>query len=349
MTNTDRTPAIALYGATGHTGGYILAELRRRGLTPILVGRNAERLRAAADAAGLPEAEIRIADLDDHAALVAAFTGADVVISSLVAFVDLGGAVLAAAIDAGAHYTDTSGEQQFLRRVLDEYGPRAEKAGVTVISGVTDNNLAADLLADLTVPRLAGPVELVVTHRSRSGGNGSKGSAKTVLANLDWFRNGGWHYETGELRTGAAARHRELTFPGDATPTAVTKSPQSAVLTIPRHTDVTYVAGAIELAYHANLSGFTSDALDLIPDAPDSDLRYDVIVDAFGPAGARAQAVVSGGDSYRDSALLTVEVATRLAAGGTRAGALAPAEAFDAAEFLDALAPHGITWSIALQ
>ncbi|QVI22222.1 saccharopine dehydrogenase NADP-binding domain-containing protein [Nocardia tengchongensis] len=225
MTNTDRTPAIALYGATGHTGGYILAELRRRGLTPILVGRNAERLRAAADAAGLPEAEIRIADLDDHAALVAAFTGADVVISSLVAFVDLGGAVLAAAIEAGAHYTDTSGEQQFLRRVLDEYGPQAEKAGVTVISGVTDNNLAADLLADLTVPRLDGPVELVVTHRSRSGGNGSKGSAKTVLANLDWFRNGGWHYETGELRTGAAARHRELTFPGDATPTAVHQVP----------------------------------------------------------------------------------------------------------------------------
>lgn len=352
MTNSEaprKHPIVALYGATGHTGGHILTELRRRGLTPILVGRNAERLRAAADAAGLPEAEIRIADLNDHAALVAAFTGVDVVISSLVAFVDLGEAVLTAAIEAGAHYTDTSGEQRFLRRVLDEYGPRAEQAGVTVLSGVTDNNLTADLLAHLTAPRLAGPVEVVVTHRSRSGGNGSKGSAKTVLANLDWFRDGGWHYEAGALRTGPAARHRELTFPGEPAPIAVTKSPQSAVLTIPRHTDVSYAAGAIELAYHANLSGFTSAALEFIPEAPDSDLRYDVIVDAFGRDGARAQAVVSGGDSYRDSALLTVEVAVRLAAGGAPAGALAPAEAFDAADFLDSLAPHGITWSVEIQ
>src|SRR5262245_48166681 len=125
MTNTNNTAqpiTIAVYGANGQTGGPILTELRRRGITPIVVGRNAERLRAATAAAGLPDAEIRIADLDDPAALVAAFTGADVVISAVSAFVDLGEPIVAAAIAAGAHYTDTSGEQLFLRKVLDEYG-----------------------------------------------------------------------------------------------------------------------------------------------------------------------------------------------------------------------------------
>lgn len=349
MTNTDSTataPAIAVYGATGHTGGHILNELRDRGLNPILVGRNAERLRAAADAAGLPDAEIRVADLSDHAALVTAFTGADVVISALFAFVDFGGAVLSAAIEAGADYTDTSGEQQFLRRVFEEYGPLAEKAGVTVVSGVTDNNLAADLLADLVTARLSGPAELVVTHHSRSGGNGSKGSAKTVLANLDWFRDGGWHYADGELLTGPADRHRTLLFPGTDTPAPVEKSPQSAVLTIPRHTDVSYVAGAIEPKFLANLSSFTPEALESIPDAPDSDLSYDVIVDGYAADGTRVRGVVTGTDSYRDSALLTVEVAARLATGGARPGALAPAEAFDAREFLDSLRPHRITTQI---
>lgn len=232
MTTTKIT-TIAVYGASGITGGHILGELRRRGLTPILVGRNAARLRAAADAAELTDARIAVADLGDHDALVAAFSGADVVISALPAYVDNGEPVLTAAIDAGAHYTDVSGEQLFLKRVLDVYSARAEAAGVSVISGVTDNSLPADLLAYLTSRRVAGPADIVISHLSKSGGNGSKGSARTVLAGLDWFRSGGWHYADGELRTGTTARHPEMTFPGDSVPTAVSKFPQPPVLTIP--------------------------------------------------------------------------------------------------------------------
>ncbi|WP_039794794.1 saccharopine dehydrogenase NADP-binding domain-containing protein [Nocardia araoensis] len=346
MTSTEATPTIAVYGATGQTGGHLLAELRRRGLTPILVGRNLDRIRAAAGAADLPDADIRVADLSDHAALVRAFTDADVVISSLPAYVEHGSAVLAAAIDAGAHYTDMSGEQLFLRRVLDEFGPRAVAAGVTVVSGVTDSNLPGDLLAHLTTRRVAGPAEVVLSHLSKSGGNGSKGSAKTVSASLDWFRDGGWHYADGELRTGATARHQKMTFPGDTEPTAVAKFPQPPVLTIPRHSDVSYVEGVLATSILDTLSGFTAELVDTLPDAPSADLRYDLVVDAFGVDGRRVRGVLSGVHSYRDSALMAMETAVRLAEGGVPSGALAPAEAFDPADFLDALAPFGITWRI---
>lgn len=337
---------VAVYGATGHTAGYILGELERRGLTPILVGRNADRLRDAAAAAGLPEAEVRVADLSDHAALVAAFTGADVVISALSAFVEYGEAVVAAAVEAGAHYTDTSGEQLFMQRVFQGYGDRAEAAGVTVMTGITDNNLTGDLLGYLVSRRVNGPAELVLSHLSRSGGNGSKGSAKTILASREWFIGGGYHYEDGELRTGSATKHTEMTFPDDTEPTRVAKFPQSSVLTIPRHSNVAYVAGAIAESIQSHLGGFTAEALDSMPDTPDSDLRYYVIVDAFGTDGTVIRGLVDGVDSYLDSAIMAVEVAVRLAAGGTRSGALAPAEAFDAEEFLNSLAPHGITWGI---
>ncbi|MEU0543717.1 saccharopine dehydrogenase NADP-binding domain-containing protein [Nocardia sp. NPDC005978] len=343
-----RGPAtIALYGATGHTAGYILDRIRALGSTPILVGRNADRLRAAAAAAGLPDAEIRIADLNDHAALVAAFTGADVVISALSAFVETGAAVVAAAVAAGAHYTDTSGEQLFLQRVFENHGAAAEAAGVTLLPGITDNNLTGDLLGHLVARRVQGPAELVLSHLSRSGGNGSKGSAKTVLASRDWFIGGGYHYEDGVLRTSVATKHPELTFPGDTAPTPVVKFPQSSVLTIPRHSEVAYVAGAVAASINAHLSGFTDAALDSMPEAPDADLRYYMIVDAHGADGAGVRGLVDGVDSYRDSAIMAVEVAIRLAAGGIRPGALAPAEAFDPAEFLNSLVPHGITWSIA--
>ncbi|MFC9435494.1 saccharopine dehydrogenase NADP-binding domain-containing protein [Nocardia sp. NPDC057030] len=350
MPSTSRTESskrIAVYGATGITGGHVLAELRRRGHTPILVGRNETRIRAAATAAGLPDAEIRVADLADHDALVTAFTGADVVISSLPAYVEHGAAVLAAAIDAGAHYTDMSGEQLFLQRVFDEFGPRAEAAGVSLVSGVTDSNLPGDLLGYLTTRRVGGPAEVVVSHLSKGGGNGSKGSAKTVLASLDWFRGGGWHYADGELHTGATARHASMTFPGETAPTAVAKFPQPPVLTIPRHSDVSYVEGVLATSILDTLSGFTADIVDSLPDAPSADLRYDLVVDAFGVDGRTVRGVVSGVHSYRDSALMAVAVAVRLADGTAEPGALAPAEALEAAEFLDALAPFGITWRIA--
>jgi len=35
-------PTVAVYGATGHTGRFVIAELLRRGITPIAIGRNAE-------------------------------------------------------------------------------------------------------------------------------------------------------------------------------------------------------------------------------------------------------------------------------------------------------------------
>ncbi|MGK8521770.1 saccharopine dehydrogenase NADP-binding domain-containing protein [Nocardia asteroides] len=346
MTTNEATPAIAVYGATGHTGRYLLAQLRRRGLTPILVGRDGDRVRAAATAAHLPDAEVRVADLSDHAALVTAFTGANVVISSLPAYVEHGAAVLAAAIEAGAHYTDMSGEQLFLKRVFDEFGPRAAAAGVTVVSGITDNNVSGDLLAHLTTRRVTGPAEVVLSHLSKSGGNGSKGSAKTVFASLEWFRGGGWHYADGELRTGATARHGKMTFPGDTEPTVVAKFPQPPVLTIPRHSNVAHVEGVLATSILDALSGFTAELIDTLPDEPSSDLRYDVVVDTFGADGRGIRGVLSGVDSYRDSALMATETAVRLARGDAAPGALAPAEAFDAADFLDALAPFGITWRI---
>ncbi|MGW4328618.1 saccharopine dehydrogenase NADP-binding domain-containing protein [Nocardia sp. NPDC004573] len=346
MTSTEDPRTIAVYGATGHTGGYLLTELRRRGLTPIVVGRDADRIRAAADAADLPDAVVRVAELSDHASLVTAFSGADVVISSLPAYVEHGAAVLAAAIDAGAHYTDMSGEQLFLKRVFDEFGSRATAAGVTLVSGVTDSNLPGDLLAHLATRRVTGPAEVVLSHLSKSGGNGSKGSAKTVFASLDWFRGGGWHYADGELRTGAGARHDKVTFPGDTEPTTVAKFPQPPVLTIPRHSNVSYVEGVLATSILDTLSGFTAELIDTLPDAPSADLRYDLVVDAFGADGRHARGVLSGVDSYRDSALMAVETAVRLAGNAAAPGALAPAEAFDPADFLDALAPFGITWRI---
>ncbi|MBF6475171.1 NAD(P)H-binding protein [Nocardia gipuzkoensis] len=76
---------IAVYGASGHTGRLILAELRRRGVDPVPVGRDADRLRAAAAETGLPDTAVRVAGLGD-AALAEAFGDVEVVISTVAPF-----------------------------------------------------------------------------------------------------------------------------------------------------------------------------------------------------------------------------------------------------------------------
>ena len=63
---------VAVYGATGHTGRFVVAELARRGLRAIRIGRDAARL--AED--GGDTALARVAAIDDPAALDAALRGA---------------------------------------------------------------------------------------------------------------------------------------------------------------------------------------------------------------------------------------------------------------------------------
>ncbi|MET8877200.1 hypothetical protein [Nocardia sp. NPDC004604] len=77
----------------------------------------------------------------------------------------------------------------------------------------------------------------------------------------------------------------------------------------------------------------------------DSGPSYDLVVDAYAD-GRKVRGVVSGPDAYRDTAVMAVEVAIRLAAHTTKAGALAETEAFDAAELPDAQVPYDITWRL---
>lgn len=69
---------IAVTGATGFLGGYLVRTLRAHGAQVTAVVRNADKARAL-----LPQdVELRIADLADRAALARAFAGADAVIAN---------------------------------------------------------------------------------------------------------------------------------------------------------------------------------------------------------------------------------------------------------------------------
>ncbi len=70
---------VAVYGAYGHTGRFVVSELRRRGWTPILSGRDAGKLQAFGTEN--PGLELRPASVDEPAALDRALAGAVAVIN----------------------------------------------------------------------------------------------------------------------------------------------------------------------------------------------------------------------------------------------------------------------------
>jgi short subunit dehydrogenase-like uncharacterized protein len=71
--------AVAVFGAYGHTGRFVVAELRDRGFAPILVGRDAGKLQTLA--ASHPGVEHRVASVDDPASLDQALQGAAAVVN----------------------------------------------------------------------------------------------------------------------------------------------------------------------------------------------------------------------------------------------------------------------------
>jgi short subunit dehydrogenase-like uncharacterized protein len=336
---------IAVYGASGFTGGLAAAEAGRRGLSPVLVGRNAERLRKAAVDAAVADAEVRVAGLDDPAALAAAFDGCDAVVNGAGPFALWGEPVVRAAIAAGCHYVDTSGEQGYIRQILDTVGPDAERAGVKVVPAMADDGGPGDLIAHLTARELPNVSELLVVDARRPGA-ASRGTARSMAAVHD---TGPLEYADGTWRQ-ATGGDSWMTVPGEAEAVALTPFALPGVVTVPRHVRAGLVRSGIRAEVARLFAALTPDVVDSVPEVLDEEARstnrWLMLVEAVDDAGTRATGWVTGPDAYGLTAVIAVEGARRLVTDGAPAGALTPAQAFDAADFLDALAPHGVTWQV---
>jgi short subunit dehydrogenase-like uncharacterized protein len=324
---------IAVYGASGFTGRLVVAELAHRGIGAVLVGRDAERLRRVADA------EVRQAPLE-HAALVRAFRGCAAVINCAGPFGLLGEPVLRAADAASCHYVDIAGEQTYLARLFEGPGP-----DVSAVPGVNDDGLPSDLLAHLVAGRVGSVRELVIgLDLVRGGGAPSRGTLRSALANLDTFTAGGLGYADGRWDPDIPARRTTMAFLGAAVP--VVKFPLPAVVTVPHHVAAGRVEGVTRPELVAGFAVVTPELVERLPEGPAESHRragrWIIAVEAVGDDG-RARGVVHGTDTYGTTAVTAVEAARRLVADGAAPGLLAPAQAFDAADFLAFLETRGVT------
>jgi short subunit dehydrogenase-like uncharacterized protein len=332
---------LAVLGATGYTGRLVCAQARELGIPLRLVGRRREALDELSEGE-----EVRVADARDEAALAAAFDGASVVASCAGPFLEVGTGPVAAAIRVGAHYLDTSGEQQFAREVYERFGPEAERNGIVLLTSFGFDYVPGDLAARLAAEGLE-PLDEIAVAYSVAGVASSRGTRRSVAGIM---RQQLVAWSGGKLVPSRfAATTRNVVFPfGER---AVVEWGGTEPLSVPRHTDVREVRSYVRAP---RLASTLAPAARLVaplfrlsaafgPSGPDEEkrrkARFAVVAEARGPTGARRVTCV-GEDVYGLTALLIARGAQALLAGEARgAGALAPAEAFDVRTFPERLVP----------
>ncbi|MEO3754342.1 saccharopine dehydrogenase NADP-binding domain-containing protein [Streptomyces sp. B6B3] len=351
---------IAVYGASGFTGRLVVAELARRGVRVVLVGRDEGRLRrvAVAGTAAGTDADVRVAGVEEPAVLVAAFDGCAAVVNCVAPFESFGEPVVRAAVTAGCHYVDTTGEQPYLKRVFDTFGEAAEGAGVTVVPALADDGGPGDLIAHLTAAALGrdAPVESLTIADLRLPGGVSRGTARTALANRRlWGRDGGLHWVDGAWHRGTVARCETVPVPevgaeGERGELKVAPFALPGIVTVPRHVPARRVEAVMRAEVAPLFTALSEELVEALPDGPGpaerAAARWLMAAYADGADGRRARGAVTGTDGYGLTAVIAVEGALRLVAGGSAPGVLAPSQAFDPADFLAGLEPHGVRWSV---
>lgn len=130
----SKNPVI-IYGASGYTGRLIAEYLRDFGIPFTAAGRSKAAVEAAmASVPGIETARYDVLEVPHQVeALAAAFKGRKVVCNVVGPFITKAAQTLEAALHAGIHYVDTTGEQASIIAARDNWGEGfAEKARVCV-------------------------------------------------------------------------------------------------------------------------------------------------------------------------------------------------------------------------
>jgi len=357
---------IVVYGASGYTGALVARELRRRGLDFTLAGRSAEKLARVADALDGDPPPTRAVGLDDAAGLRDLLQDAVVVIDCAGPFLRWGEPVVRAAVETRTHYLDTTGEQAYIRLVHERFDEAARAAGVAVVPAMGFDYVPGDLIAHEVAQGLEPLRELVLAYAAENV-QPTRGTLRTTLG---MAAESGVVYEEGDWQPAplrpARARFR---FPDPVGVQPVMGYPSGEVVSVPRHVRtrrmttlmtvatfagsaaaaplVPLAAPALMLALRSPLGAMLEPLLARVPEGPSEErrraARWTIVAIACAEDGRTRRAVGRGSDVYGLTAVTTVRGAALMAAEGyDRAGVLAPAQAYDATAFLEALGEHGV-------
>ncbi|WP_306363571.1 trans-acting enoyl reductase family protein [Nocardia sp. CC227C] len=347
-------PKIVVFGATGYTGRLTAEAFIAQGDSPVLAGRDAAALaKLAAELGGAPTA---VADVADPASVTALLERGDVLVTTVGPFLRHGGPALAAALTAGAHYLDSTGEGPFVRTVFD-HDDQARTAGVALLTALGFDYVPGNLAAALALREAPAAARVDVGYFM--DGPSTSGGTRASVAGMLFER--GFALRDGRIVTEPTAAHlRDFDVAGK--PRTAVSIPGSEHFALPRtHPNLRSVdvyLGLPPAAAHGMRIGSTlaATAAQLPPlkhgleaalarivkgstGGPDARARARtrgwVVAETYDASDNRLSSVtLTGGDPYDFTARMLAWAAhTALNGGLLTTGALGPVEAFG----LDAL------------
>lgn len=190
----ERSYDIVLYGATGFTGALVaeyLAAHAPEGLRWAIAGRSEAKLAAVAQRLGLDLPQLR-ADAGDRASLDAMARSTRVVITTVGPYALYGEPLVAACVEAGAHYCDLTGETPWVSDMLPKYHEAARDKAARIVNFCGYDSVPSDICTLALVQHLReahgqGTGEVKAFHAAKGGLSG--GTAASMLTMIEQGRS----------------------------------------------------------------------------------------------------------------------------------------------------------------
>jgi short subunit dehydrogenase-like uncharacterized protein len=330
--NTDQRK-IGLLGATGYTGRLTATEFALREIPVRLGGRSADRL-AKVDAAD--GAERVVVDTTDRAALDRFMAGLDIVVSTVGPFELLGRPVLDAAVAAGVHYIDSTGEPDFMKWAWSTHSG----AVTAVVPACGYDYVPTDCAASVAASMIDGAPDRIDMGYVMSGMKATRGTARSALGAILATPN-------PKIRRSMIGDRPALQLPlGDVD----TTSRWAGNATVTCSVAVSRAARAVGPVLGPTTGPMMKLSAPLLrrvvermPEGPTDEMRANAkgTISATATKGSQRETVtVEVTDVYAFTALALVEFALKV----DGKGPMSPAESVDAAEMLDALTGPLLSW-----
>ena len=177
----NREYQIILYGATGFTGK-LCAEYLKNNYPEIkwaIAGRDRQKLEALKNSLDL-KCEIFLASGEDKESIDKFVSKTKVVLSTAGPFARYSNLVVKSCVENRTHYTDITGENHWVKDLIDEYHEKASEEGTRIIPSCGYDSIPSDMGVFYSVHQMGKPVKKITVYHSGQGGV-SGGTTETMF------------------------------------------------------------------------------------------------------------------------------------------------------------------------
>ena len=207
---SEKRPVV-IYGANGFSGRLIAEFLREYNVPFIAAGRSLSRLQdVMKQVPGIETADYECVETQGSVEeLTRLFTGARVVCNTAGPFIYNGPWVIEAALKAGCHYLDISGEQTWIRRVSEEWGAKFAERGLLVAPATAFMSAVSDaaIRVCLETNRRIDTLDVLTMFK----GNPTFGSTQTIFAVI---QTDAYYLEQNQYKAWPRATRYDVVVPG---------------------------------------------------------------------------------------------------------------------------------------